>query len=86
LEGIASGVLFATLPVLAVESVGQANRGPAIGIIRTFFAAGGLLGPMFIISVSSMIGAANSFIVTAVIIFATIPIVLTLKETRRHRE
>jgi MFS family permease len=79
--GFTSGAIWIVGPVVSAEAVSQEQRGAAIGVYRTFFDGGSLLGPIIMAAVMTDYGVNLCFYLSAALMLITVPFVLMIKET-----
>jgi MFS family permease len=84
LDGVASGIEMITLTVLISDFVPANVRGTGVGIYRTFFDAGGIIGPIAMTILATSINPASSFYLSSILFIGTFLITLTLREVS-HR-
>jgi len=86
MNGLLYGITYSVTPVLVVDSVPSKVRGKAIGIYRTFYDLGGLLGPIAMSAIVMIVdiphGYFAAFYVTTVLVFANLLIVSIIKTKR----
>jgi len=80
--GITTGAIWIICPVLAAEAVDPSLRGAAIGVYRTFFDLGSILGPIIMTWVFSINGIALCFYLSGALLFLNLLSSLSLKETK----
>jgi MFS family permease len=80
LQGYAWGSMYSVTPVLIVDSVPGELRGMAVGIYRTFFDLGGLLGPILMSVVADSLGFVPSFYVGTAMILSNIALIPFLQK------
>ena len=83
LLGITTGAIWIVCPVLAAEAVGPRQRGAAIGMYRTFFDLGSILGPILMSAVMEGYGIAPCFYLASALLLANLALVFRLDEKRR---
>jgi len=82
LAGAGSGMTMIPLPALAVESVPHSLRGTAIGMFRTLFDMGAVVGPVSLTFILGLAGPTTCFYVTsAAILSGALPVAL-IREKR----
>jgi MFS family permease len=85
LQGFAWGSVYSVTPVLVVDAVPSQLRGLAVGMYRTFFDLGGLIGPIFMSALAGSSGFIPSFYVGAFISLSNIILILFLgKKPKRN--
>ncbi len=82
LLGATTGTIWIICPVLASESVAPEFRGAAIGVYRTFFDLGSIVGPIIIMWVLTVYGSIYCFYVASAFLIITLIPCFTLKETK----
>jgi MFS family permease len=78
MHGLAWGTVYSVTPVLIIDAVSPRLRGMAVGMYRTFFDLGGLLGPICISAAASSLGYIPSMYIGAFTVFfslATLPLI-----------
>lgn len=84
MNGLFFGIVYSVTPALIVESVPSNVRGTAIGIYRTFFDLGGLIGPIAMSAIAEIAGLPYGYIiafyVATIILFVNLLIIKLLKK------
>jgi len=80
--GITTGAIWIICPVLAAEAVDPSLRGAAIGVYRTFFDLGSILGPLVMTWVFSVYGITLCFYLSGALLVLNLLSSLSLKETK----
>ena len=80
--GITTGAIWIICPVLAAEAVDPSLRGAAIGVYRTFFDLGSILGPLVMTWVFSIYGITLCFYLSGALLVLNLLSSLSLKETK----
>jgi len=84
LSGFASGTVWITLPILVTESADVPSRGVAMGVFRSSFDAGAVIGPVFAMSLLTSLGIKSCFQVGALLMLVNlVPIIFLLGRERR---
>ena len=79
--GFTSGAIWIVGPVISAEAVEQSQRGAAIGVYRTFFDLGSLLGPILMTAVMTGYGVKQCFYVAAALLLLNVPLTYLMDET-----
>jgi len=82
LAGAGSGMIMIPLPALAVESVPLSLRGTAIGIFRTLFDMGAVVGPVSLTFILGLAGPTACFYVASTAILSGALAVALIREKR----
>ncbi len=80
--GISTGAIWIVSPVIAAEAVATSQRGAAIGIYRTFFDLGSILGPITMSVVKETSGAAVCFYLASALLLANLFPTLKIRESK----
>ncbi|MFQ6076379.1 MAG: MFS transporter, partial [Candidatus Bathyarchaeia archaeon] len=80
LLGSGSGMVWSVLPVLVSELTDPSVRGLAMGVFRTAFDVGGIIGPILITTVFDYLGVHHCFYIGAALILMNLPLVLPLRK------
>lgn len=80
LLGVANGIVQVTLPVLAAEAVDPSIRGTAIGLYRTSFDVGAVVGPIATTLILSSLGALPCFYTAALVMVANFALALAIRK------
>ena len=78
--GFTSGAIWIMGPVLSAEAVEPHQRGAGIGVYRTFFDLGSVLGPIVMTAVFASWGIAYCFYVSTGLLVASIPLAMMIRE------
>ncbi|MBS7630130.1 MFS transporter [Candidatus Bathyarchaeota archaeon] len=79
-SGISTGAIWVISPVVAAESVEPSYRGTAIGVYRTFFDLGSIVGPIVMTIIQESLGMLACFISASLFLLANIPSTLKMVE------
>jgi len=79
-SGISTGAIWVISPVVAAESVEPFYRGAAIGVYRTFFDLGSIVGPIIMTIIQEYLGMFACFISASLFLLANIPSTLKMVE------
>lgn len=79
-SGISTGAIWVVSPVIAVESVEPSYRGAAIGVYRTFFDLGSIVGPIIMMGIQQSFGIVACFASAAIFLWFNIPSTLKMVE------
>jgi len=79
--GFTSGAIWIVGPVISAEAVDQSQRGAAIGVYRTFFDLGSVLGPIIMTAVMTGYGVKKCFYVAAALLLLNVPLTNLMGET-----
>ena len=78
------GVLYGVAPAYIADSVPTEIRGIGIGIYRTFFDLGGLVGPVAMSSIAEIFGGTRGYLsvfyFSAILLVGLISVTMTLKK------
>jgi MFS family permease len=86
MQGYSWGTVYSVTPVLVLDAVSPSLRGMAVGMYRTFFDLGGLLGPICISAAAASLGYIPSFYIGALIIFLNLAILPLIRKTNTRPE
>ncbi len=81
--GFTSGAIWIVGPVISAEAVYSLQRGAAIGVYRTFFDLGSVLGPILMTAVMTGYGVKQCFYVAAALLLLNVPLTYLMDETGR---
>lgn len=81
--GFTSGAIWIVGPVISAEAVDSSQRGAAIGVYRTFFDLGSVLGPIIMTAVMTGYGVKQCFYVAAALLLLNVPLTYLMGETIR---
>lgn len=81
--GFTSGAIWIMGPVISAEAVDPSQRGAAIGVYRTFFDLGSVLGPIIMTTVMTGYGVRQCFYVAAALLLLNVPLTYMMGETIR---
>ncbi len=88
LNGFFWGIVYGTTPALIADSVPDNYRGMGIGVFRTFFDFGGLVGPIAFSGILEYVGSPTGFTVAfyvgAALMMMNLLFVLRLKEKNEN--
>jgi MFS family permease len=79
--GFTSGAIWIVGPVISAEAVDSSQRGAAIGVYRTFFDLGSVLGPILMTAVMSGYGVKYCFYLAAALLLVNVPLTYLIDET-----
>jgi len=79
--GFTSGAIWIVGPVISAEAVDKSQRGAAIGVYRTFFDLGSVLGPIIMTAVMTGYGVKKCFYVAAALLLLNVPLTYLMGET-----
>ncbi|MGQ9679957.1 MAG: MFS transporter [Candidatus Bathyarchaeia archaeon] len=79
-SGISTGAIWVVSPVIAAESVEPSYRGAAIGVYRTFFDLGSIVGPIIMMGIQQSFGIVACFASAAIFLWFNIPSTLKMVE------
>ncbi len=82
-EGFSAGLMWSVLPVMVGDVTDASVRGLAMGIFRTIFNIGALVGPVMMMVVYESYGAQSSFNIGTVWLLLNLPLVLLLRKGRQ---
>jgi len=80
--GFTSGAIWIMGPVLSAEAVEPRQRGAGIGVYRTFFDLGSVLGPIIMTAVFAAHGIAYCFYVSTGLLAASVPLAMMIRENK----
>ncbi len=81
--GFTSGAIWIVGPVMSAEAVPTEKRGAAIGAYRTFFDLGSFIGPILMTAIMTQYNVQLTFYVSAGLMLLSLPLVLSIQDTRR---
>jgi len=67
--------------VISAEAVDSSQRGAAIGVYRTFFDLGSVLGPIIMTAVMTGYGVKQCFYVASALLLLNVPLTYLMDET-----
>lgn len=79
--GFTSGAIWIVGPVISAEAVDPSQRGAAIGVYRTFFDLGSVIGPILMTAVMSDYGVKYCFYIAAALLLVNVPLTYLIDET-----
>jgi MFS family permease len=79
--GFTTGAIWIVGPVISAEAVDPSQRGAAIGVYRTFFDLGSVIGPILMTAVMSGYGVKYCFYVAAALLLVNVPLTSLIEET-----
>jgi MFS family permease len=79
-DGLGAGLVSVTLTVLLSDIAEPSLRGISIGLFRTFMDAGGIVGPIVFMALSTTINVQTPFYVAAVILVAMAVLITRVKK------
>jgi MFS family permease len=80
--GFTSGAIWIMGPVLSAEAVKPHQRGAGIGVYRTFFDMGSVLGPIVMTAVFASYGITYCFYVSTGLLAVSIPLAMMIREDK----
>jgi DHA1 family multidrug resistance protein-like MFS transporter len=83
--GFTSGAIWIVGPVISAEAVDSFQRGAAIGVYRTFFDLGSVLGPIVMTAVMTGYGVKQCFYVAAALLLLNVPLIYLMDETGKTK-
>jgi MFS family permease len=78
--GFTSGAIWIVGPVISAEAVDSSQRGAAIGVYRTFFDLGSVLGPIIMTAVMTGYGVKQCFYLAAALLLLNVPLTYLMDE------
>jgi DHA1 family multidrug resistance protein-like MFS transporter len=78
--GFTSGAVWIVGPVISAEAVDSPQRGAAIGVYRTFFDLGSVLGPILMTAVMTGYGVKRCFYVASALLLLNVPLTYLMDE------
>ncbi len=78
--GFTSGAIWIVGPVISAEAVGSSQRGAAIGVYRTFFDLGSVIGPILMTAVMTGYGVKYCFYLAAALLLVNVPLTYLIEE------
>lgn len=79
--GFTSGAIWIVGPVISAEAVDSSQRGAAIGVYRTFFDLGSVIGPIVMTAVMSGSGVSYCFYLAAALLLLNVPLTYLIDES-----
>jgi len=79
--GFTSGAIWIVGPVISAEAVDSSQRGAAIGVYRTFFDLGSVIGPILMTAVMTGYGVKCCFYIAAALLLVNVPLTYLIEET-----
>jgi MFS family permease len=79
--GFTTGAIWIVGPVISAEAVDPSQRGAAIGVYRTFFDLGSVIGPILMTAVMSGYGVKYCFYIAAALLLVNVPLTSLIEET-----
>jgi len=78
--GFTSGAIWIVGPVISAEAVDSSKRGAAIGVYRTFFDLGSVLGPIIMTAIMTGYGVKQCFYLAAALLLLNVPLTYLMDE------
>jgi DHA1 family multidrug resistance protein-like MFS transporter len=84
--GFTSGAIWIVGPVISAEAVDPSKIGAAVGVYRTFFDLGSVLGPIVMMDVFTVYGVTSCFYLGAGFLLASVSMALLIKPRKPKPE
>jgi DHA1 family multidrug resistance protein-like MFS transporter len=84
--GFTSGAIWIVGPVISAEAVDPSKIGAAVGVYRTFFDLGSVLGPIVMMDVFAVYGVTSCFYLGAGFLLASVSMALLIKPRKPKPE